>query len=74
MLTANLEKGVLIGASAVGPYADEWMSDAALAIRAEVPLEMLEDLVHAFPTFGEALEVPIRELLAQQKNFQSNRS
>ena len=70
MLTANLAKGVLIGASAVGPYADEWMSESALAIHAQVPLAVLEDLVHAFPTFGEALEGPIRDLLAQQKIFQ----
>jgi pyruvate/2-oxoglutarate dehydrogenase complex dihydrolipoamide dehydrogenase (E3) component len=70
ILTANLAKGVLVGASAVGPYADEWMSESALAIHAQVPLAVLEDLVHAFPTFGEALEGPIRDLLAQQKVFQ----
>ena len=70
ILTANLLKGVLVGASAVDPYADEWMSESALAIHAQVPLAVLEDLVHAFPTFGEALEGPIRDLLAQQKVFQ----
>lgn len=70
MLTADLVRGVLIGASAIGPHADEWMSEAALAIRAEIPLEILEDLVHAFPTFTQAFEKPIRELAYQHRVFQ----
>lgn len=62
VLTADREKGTLIGAAAIGPRADEWMSEATLAIRANVPLAVLADVVHAFPTFGEAFEPPVREL------------
>ena len=55
-------RGVLVGAAAIGTDVDEWMGEVALAIRAEVPLAVLADLVHAFPTLGEVLEPMFKEL------------
>jgi pyruvate/2-oxoglutarate dehydrogenase complex dihydrolipoamide dehydrogenase (E3) component len=61
-LYAHAESGLLIGAAAVGPHAPDWMGEITLAIRAGVPLGVLADTVHAFPTYGEALEPALREL------------
>jgi dihydrolipoamide dehydrogenase len=53
---------VLVGAAAVGPDADEWAAELTLAVRAGVAVELLTEVVHAFPTFGEVLEPAYAEL------------
>ena len=54
--------GVLAGAVGVGPDAAAWMAEVTLAIRAKIPVTVLADVVHAFPTYGEALQAAFREL------------
>lgn len=61
-LVADRKLRVLIGAHAIGPHVEEWIGEAALAIRADVRLDVLCDVVHAFPTFSEIYEPPLREL------------
>lgn len=63
-LVADAGRRVLIGAFAVGPGADEWIGEAVLAIRAQVPLSVLAEVVHPFPTFSEVYDVPYRKLAA----------
>ena len=61
-LYAEPESGMLVGAAAVGPDAADWMAEITLAIRAEIPIKTLADVVHAFPTRGEVLEAALRAL------------
>ena len=56
----------VIGATAMGGQAEEWISTVSLAIRADVPVDVLADVVHPFPTFGELLEGPVWELASRR--------
>jgi dihydrolipoamide dehydrogenase len=59
---ADRERDVLIGAWAVAPLASEWMSQAVLAIRAEIPIRVLKDTIAQFPTFSEGFGAALRAL------------
>lgn len=62
-LYADPARGVLVGAAAVGPEADAWLAETTVAVRGELPLAVLADVVHAFPTYGEGLEPVYAELV-----------
>ena len=51
---ADRGRRVLAGAWAVAPLAGEWIHQAALAIRAQIPVDVLLDQVAQFPTYTEA--------------------
>jgi pyruvate/2-oxoglutarate dehydrogenase complex dihydrolipoamide dehydrogenase (E3) component len=55
----------LTGAYALGPEAGEWLQQATVAIRARVPLEVMEDVIQPFPTFSEAFLPTLTELRAR---------
>jgi pyruvate/2-oxoglutarate dehydrogenase complex dihydrolipoamide dehydrogenase (E3) component len=61
-IAADPERRVVVGAVAVGPEAGEWLQQLTLAIRAEVPLEVLLDVIQPYPTFSEAVFLALREL------------
>jgi pyruvate/2-oxoglutarate dehydrogenase complex dihydrolipoamide dehydrogenase (E3) component len=50
------------GAYALGPEAGEWLQQATLAIRARVPLELMDDVIQPFPTFSEVFLDALIEL------------
>jgi pyruvate/2-oxoglutarate dehydrogenase complex dihydrolipoamide dehydrogenase (E3) component len=55
----------LTGAQALGPEAGEWMQQAVLAIRAGVPIEVMEDTIQPFPAFTESFHFALAELTAK---------
>jgi dihydrolipoamide dehydrogenase len=61
-LHADRARRVLVGATAVGPLASEWIHVPGLAIKAAVPLEVLRDSVFQFPTFTELVLAAVRQL------------
>ncbi len=61
-LLADRDRGVLVGAWAVAPLASEWIHQAALAIRARIPIGTLLDQVAQYPTYSEAYLVALEQL------------
>jgi pyruvate/2-oxoglutarate dehydrogenase complex dihydrolipoamide dehydrogenase (E3) component len=55
----------LTGAHALGPEAGEWLQQATLAIRAQVPLTVLRDVIQPFPTFSEIYVATLKTLRNQ---------
>jgi pyruvate/2-oxoglutarate dehydrogenase complex dihydrolipoamide dehydrogenase (E3) component len=55
----------LTGAYALGPEAGEWLQQATLAIRAQIPLDVLADTIQPFPTFSEIYVAALKALHSQ---------
>ena len=64
-LAADTSRRVLVGAVAVGPEAGEWLGQLTLAIRAEIPVDVLLDTIQPYPTFSEAIFNALLELQPQ---------
>jgi pyruvate/2-oxoglutarate dehydrogenase complex dihydrolipoamide dehydrogenase (E3) component len=61
-LVADADRGVLVGATLCGPRSGELIGELCLAIRAEVPLATLADVVHGFPTFAREFQALFNQL------------
>jgi pyruvate/2-oxoglutarate dehydrogenase complex dihydrolipoamide dehydrogenase (E3) component len=55
----------LTGAYALGPEAGEWLQQATVAIRAQIPLEVMSDVIQPYPTFSEIFLHGLTELGAK---------
>jgi pyruvate/2-oxoglutarate dehydrogenase complex dihydrolipoamide dehydrogenase (E3) component len=60
----DVERGVLVGATSMGPSGGEVLGFLALAVAAGVPVEVLRHLPYAYPTFHRAIESAIKDLSA----------
>jgi dihydrolipoamide dehydrogenase len=64
-LIADRHRRILVGAWAIAPMAGEWIHYAALAIKAQIPLDVLTDTVAQFPTYTEAYLKAIERLAGE---------
>ncbi len=62
-LVADMDRGVLVGATSAGPVGGEVLGLLALAVHARVPVEDLAHLHFAYPTFHRAIGDAVRDLL-----------
>lgn len=63
-LVADAGRGVLVGATSVGPTGGEVLGLLTLAVHAEVPLATLRSMIYAYPTFHRGVEDALRDLEA----------
>lgn len=61
-LVADADRGVLVGASVMGPAAGEVLGLLVLAVKERIPVASLRELVYPYPTFVRGLEDALREL------------
>jgi pyruvate/2-oxoglutarate dehydrogenase complex dihydrolipoamide dehydrogenase (E3) component len=61
-LVEDAERGVLVGATSVGPWGGEVLSPLVLAVHAAVPTQRLREMIYAYPTFHRAIEDALRDL------------
>ncbi len=59
---ADAARGVLVGASTMGPAAGEIVGIFLLAVRAELPVSGLRDLIYPYPTFLRGIEPAIQQV------------
>jgi len=64
-LVADADRGVLVGATAVGPAGGEILGMLTLAVHAEVPIASLASMIYAYPTLHRAVLTAVEELQGQ---------
>ncbi|HET6949778.1 MAG TPA: NAD(P)/FAD-dependent oxidoreductase [Acidimicrobiales bacterium] len=63
-LVEAADKGVLVGATAMGPAGGEVLGALTLSVHAQVPVERLRRMIYAYPTFHRGIEDALRDLSA----------
>jgi pyruvate/2-oxoglutarate dehydrogenase complex dihydrolipoamide dehydrogenase (E3) component len=61
-VVADRERGILVGATVVGPSAGEVLGMLAAAVHAEVPVATLRAMPYAYPTLHRAIEAAVGRL------------
>jgi pyruvate/2-oxoglutarate dehydrogenase complex dihydrolipoamide dehydrogenase (E3) component len=61
-LVADADRGILAGATSVGPAGGEVLSLLTLAVHARIPVSRLREMIYAYPTFHLAIESALQAL------------
>jgi pyruvate/2-oxoglutarate dehydrogenase complex dihydrolipoamide dehydrogenase (E3) component len=61
-LVEDADRGILVGASAVGPNGGEILAALVVAVHAEVPTKLLRQMIYAYPTFHRTIETALASL------------
>jgi pyruvate/2-oxoglutarate dehydrogenase complex dihydrolipoamide dehydrogenase (E3) component len=61
-LVEDADRGVLVGATSVGPWGGEVLGLLTLAVHAEVPTAQLRHMIYAYPTFHRAIGDAVKRL------------
>ena len=61
-VVADAERGVVVGATTMGPSGGEVLGALAVAVKAQVPLDVLRDTIWAYPTFHRGIGDAISRL------------
>ncbi|MGY2060400.1 NAD(P)/FAD-dependent oxidoreductase, partial [Nocardia gipuzkoensis] len=61
-LVEDADRGVLVGATSMGPVGGEVLGALAVAVHAAVPTTTLREMIYAYPTFHRAVEATLDEL------------
>src|SRR5512139_3324982 len=64
-LVEDADRGVLAGATSAGPNGGEVLGALAVAVHAGVPVERLEHMIFAYPTFHRAIGDALRDLTSR---------
>ena len=63
-LVADEDRGVLVGATSVGPTGGEVLSALVLAVHAAVPVAKFREMIFAYPTFHRAIEGALDDMMS----------
>ncbi len=61
-LVADADRGILVGATSVGPVGGEVLSMLTLAVHTRIPVPRLGQMIYAYPTFHRAIEPAVQAL------------
>lgn len=64
-LLADASTGQIMGCTIASPHAAEMIHEVAVAMKAALPVQQLVELVHAYPTYAEAIAIAAADAASQ---------